>query len=177
MRKLLPVLFLLATTAFAGPVQWTGSGSNGHWYEKILGNFSWTQAQAYATARGGYLATITSAAENAFITSLLASGEMPFIGATDVVEEGTFRWADGPEGNQLLTYTNWRPLEPNNVNGNEHYAQIFHDGLWNDVPVTSQGGLMVEWDVEPVPEPSTMALFGAGILTMVFVSRRRAARS
>ena len=69
--------------AQAAPVQWTvASGGNGHWYEAISSpNTSWTAARAAAEARGGYLATITSAAENTFVAALVpdsGSAESPY---------------------------------------------------------------------------------------------------
>ena len=65
-------------------VQWTtASGGNGHYYELVLPadpseNYSWTQANAAASSMTdngsqGYLATVTSAAENAFLASQFQS--------------------------------------------------------------------------------------------------------
>ncbi|MCG8533051.1 MAG: hypothetical protein MI749_20680, partial [Desulfovibrionales bacterium] len=58
-------VFLLATTAQAAPVQWS---VNGHSYEFVNTGteLTWEAAQAAATGKGGYLATITSQAENTF---------------------------------------------------------------------------------------------------------------
>ena len=59
----------------AAPVQWTvGSGGNGHWYEFISTSVDWNTARANALASTflgmqGYLATITSLAENVFVTN------------------------------------------------------------------------------------------------------------
>lgn len=181
MKHLLSVLLLAATSAYAVPVQWTaGAGGNGHWYEKVLGSYTWAQAQAYASARGGYLATILSVGENAFITALLANGDMPFIGASDDGEPvGNFKWVGGPEASQALSYTNWRFGEPSNTNGNERYVQIVHandltNGQWNDINGGDQGGMIVEWDTEPIPEPSTATLLGAALVMAGLLRPRRA---
>ena len=50
-------------------VRWTGDGGNGHWYlvMRTPQLVSWDSARSFATNDGGYLATITSAAENAFV--------------------------------------------------------------------------------------------------------------
>ena len=67
----------LALTAHADvskEATWTlASGGNGHTYRVVAktGLISWDSANAAAQAAGGYLATITSAAENAFVLSLI----------------------------------------------------------------------------------------------------------
>src|SRR5688572_13335244 len=80
-----------ADDALAKPVQWSG---NGHLYELRYDpqGLSWMQAQLRASLLGcgWYLATITSAAENAFLTRLAGSrpevfdsdgGHGPWLGA------------------------------------------------------------------------------------------------
>jgi hypothetical protein len=75
---------------------------------------------------GGYLVTVTSAAENNFIFGLWPSG---WIGLTDEVNEGVWRWVTG----ETYSYTSWNPGEPNNA-GNEDYVQFVGGGKWNDLP-------------------------------------------
>lgn len=76
----------------------------GHFYRYIdkVGT-SWNSAKAEAESAAmiyyglkGYLATITSAAENDFIK--LKTKGVGWIGATDVAQEGEWRWVTGPEG-------------------------------------------------------------------------------
>src|SRR5688572_27850883 len=70
----------LLTVMFAAPcggetVEWRAvDGGNGHGYEAVLApqGISWTQARDAADALGGYLATITSAAENEFVYQQVA---------------------------------------------------------------------------------------------------------
>jgi hypothetical protein len=51
-------------------VQWT----NGHSYLAVLApGVSWDAAEAQCEAHGGYLVTITSAEENAFVFSLVSA--------------------------------------------------------------------------------------------------------
>ena len=55
-------------------VQWSSDvGGNDHFYEvvSVPSGISWYQANTSATSSGGYLATITSAAENSFVYSIL----------------------------------------------------------------------------------------------------------
>src|SRR5438874_12307891 len=65
----------IVLSASGQPVQWpVSAGGNGHSYEGILApnGITWGNAQNNATVRGGYLATITSAAENQFVYNLIA---------------------------------------------------------------------------------------------------------
>jgi hypothetical protein len=78
---------------------------------------------------GGYLVTVTSAAENNFIFNLWPSG---WIGLTDEVVEGQWRWVTG----ETFSWANWNGGEPNNSN-NEDYIQFVGGGKWNDLPNTS----------------------------------------
>jgi len=72
-RTLAVLAFVFAgSTARANLIQWSG---NGHWYEAIPASIAWTDAKAAAEAKGGYLATITSAAENTFVAGIVASSE------------------------------------------------------------------------------------------------------
>lgn len=58
-------------------VSWPiANGGNGHFYEAVVapGGISWSNASSVATNRDGYLATITSSSENAFVFSLVSTG-------------------------------------------------------------------------------------------------------
>jgi hypothetical protein len=48
----------------------TSGSFDGHTYEVYSDRVTWQDAQAYARARGGYLVSINSAAENAFVAGL-----------------------------------------------------------------------------------------------------------
>ncbi len=139
------------------------SASNGHFYEYVpySGN-SWTSAKNAAAAKvylnyPGYLATITSAAENDYIKQIL--GANAWIGASDdfnqinaatgaitynnqAAAEGKWHWITGPEaGTQFWNgadngssvpgqYANWNSGEPNNASGSqpEHMGIIYNTG-------------------------------------------------
>jgi len=102
---------------------------NGHSYYRSTSSMTWTNARAACDNMGGHLVTITSAAENTFVFNTWPSG---WIGFTDEVTEGQWRWVTG----ETVTYTNWNGGEPNNA-GNEDYAQFVSGGRWNDLPNTS----------------------------------------
>ena len=123
---------------------------NGHFYEFVSsGGIQWTAASTAAQTSSlyglqGYLATITSAAENAFIKDKLQGNG--WLGSNDVAIEGDWRWVDGPEAGNLFTYTNWNSGEPNNCCGGEDYLHMIGNagagplGTWNDLPLGGGGG-------------------------------------
>ena len=58
-------------------------------YKYVKGLFSYYEAQAGAAAQGGHLATITSAAENAFLAGLIAGQDLgAWLGGSDVRRRG-----------------------------------------------------------------------------------------
>jgi len=73
---------------------------NNHLYQFIAGSYTWNAAKTAAeglTLYGatGYLATITSSAENTFVSGRLTGDG--WIGGNDTVTEGTWKWVTGPE--------------------------------------------------------------------------------
>ena len=139
-----------------------GSGlynpDNGHFYEFVASpGITWSDAVTAASGRNlygkeGYLATITSASENAFVTDKVQG--LGWIGGKDItwggVRTGDWRWVTGPEGladggsgtqfytgyatgeNNTVTYDNWWSGEPNNGDSIEYVVHIF--GPVNTMP-------------------------------------------
>jgi VCBS repeat-containing protein len=129
----------------------------GHFYRYVpSAGISWTSARAQASAMGGHLANISSAAENSFIQNSVKPAVAAWIGASDAAQEGTWTWADGAEagqtfwlgngGGSAVTYANWWGTEPNG-GISENYGFIDHNGVWTDVPVTNFApqGFIVEF--------------------------------
>ena len=111
---------------------------NGHSYYRSTGSAFWTDARQACANMGGYLVTVTSAAENNFIFNLWPSG---WIGLTDEVVEGQWRWVTG----EPYSYSSWNPGEPNNA-GNEDYVQFVGAGRWNDLPNNQALPYVIEFD-------------------------------
>ena len=147
----------------ASVTQWSiADGGNGHWYEYISTGRAWDAARNDAEARGGYLATVTSLAENTFLNALYPSSAAPWMGgyqdktASNYVEPtGGWRWVTG----EAWSYTNWNSGEPNNGYGTEHYAQT--GTKWNDAAGSNTLPYLVEYDADP-----RIAYTGAATLTI-----------
>ena len=107
---------------------------------------SWADAASACAARGGHLATISSAEQNAFILSLGAADV--WLGFTDAATEGTYVWSSGQS-----TYTSWGTMQPDDAGGNEDCAVFLADGTWNDAPCGEVRGYICEDVRQRVPDP------------------------
>lgn len=134
---------------------------NGHLYKFISGSINWNSAKTAAEALteygvSGYLVTVTSSAENAFVAARL--GADGWVGASDSALEGDWKWVTGPEtgtsfwsgtsGGSAVSgrYSNWNPGEPNQA-GEEDCAQFYSSsGRWNDLSCGNNiGGYVAEF--------------------------------
>ncbi|NPA34048.1 MAG: C-type lectin domain-containing protein [Chlorobi bacterium] len=117
---------------------------NNHLYVLVMVNngnngVTWIRARELAAKYfDGYLATITSKAEQGFIwDSLLAHNSyQAWIGYTDAKTEGDWQWVTGEIGvtSNNNVFTNWAPGEPNDTLGGEDCAYFDgqNSGKWND---------------------------------------------
>jgi len=113
-----------------GAVEWPiSAGGNGHYYEAVLvpGGFTWYDAYAAAEAKGGYLATITSEAENEFVYNLVAGDDRywyydsygntqgPWLGGYQPEgssePDGGWAWVNG----EVFEYKDWAGGQPDNM--------------------------------------------------------------
>ncbi len=129
---------------------------NGHWYKVVKDATitSWDAALEYCTSKNGYLATISSAEENAFLYSYITQEgySSAYFGLTDTTAEGVWEWSNG----EPVTYTNWHKGEPNSQNSKEDYAMFYYkfsDGTWNDGTFGGGTAFICEWgEPDAIPE-------------------------
>ena len=167
----------LSVSATVNPSGYFYNPTNGHFYRPMSSGTSYTNARATAlntTFKGqqGYLVTITSADEDAFIFSNVPQSNIWFA-LTDEVTEGRWVIDAGPEkgtviktsngqftGNIVGQYNNWAPGEPNNYGFGEHYAVTKWNGSqWNDLPNNFSNPYVIEYGTWTNPDDQTFTDF------------------
>lgn len=118
---------------------------------------SWEEARRLCEERGGHLATISSAEENAEIFAYMRSQgvESAYFGLSDAASEGRWEWVTGEEPR----YTNWHSGEPNSENSREDYGMFFYkfpDGTWNDGDFGGDNWYICEWDLTEEQNPTEL---------------------
>ncbi|PZU93180.1 MAG: hypothetical protein DCE90_16740, partial [Pseudanabaena sp.] len=103
---------------------------------------TWQQAQVQAQSLGGNLVTIRDLTQNSWLVNTFGRSTSLWIGLTDEVTEGQFKWASG----ETTVFRNWFSGEPNNVGGNENYAtfNFGKPGQWNDLGDSEIRGGIIE---------------------------------
>ena len=172
----------ISVSATVNPVGYYYNPTNGHFYRPISTGNTYTGARAASlltTFKGetGYLVTITSADEDAFIFNNVPQSQIWFA-LTDEASEGQWRIDAGPEkgtliktsngqttGNIVGQYNNWAPGEPNN-SGNEDYAVTKWNGSqWNDLPNNFNNPYVIEYGTWTNPQDQTFTGFYAANTT------------
>jgi hypothetical protein len=172
----------IAVTATENPVGYFYLPSNGHFYRPISTGAFYTSAKAAAAAttfkgQTGYLVTITSADEDAFIYNNVPQSQIWFA-LSDAAQEGFWRIDAGPENGTLIKtangqftgnlagqYNNWASGEPNN-SGGEHYAVTKWNGSqWNDLPNNFSCPYVIEYGTWTDPANQTFTQFYTGFVT------------
>jgi gliding motility-associated-like protein len=112
---------------------------NGHYYYVYNTPTSWTQGELICRQNGGYLVCINDINENAFVSN--STNNNIWIGMFRDPVTCNFRWLDCLN----ITFTNWRPGEPNSGPCGEPYVQIirgcgFGLNTWNNLDNNSSNG-------------------------------------
>ena len=175
----------ISVTATVNPVGYYYNPINGHFYRPISTTATYDNAKALSasqTFKGqtGYLVTITSANEEAFIISNVPQTNIWFA-LTDRVQEGYWRIDAGPENGTLIKtqngltagniagqFNNWCVGEPNN-SGDEDFAVTKWGGgsCWNDLPGSASWSnpYIVEFGTWANPEQQTFTDFYSANVT------------
>lgn len=119
----------LGVPADAKPFNW-------RWYKVYLEKKSWHAARDKCKELGGQLVTVPDAGTWEFVKGLSLPTVWVWLGATDEVTEGAWKWVDG----QNIDFRGWPSGRPDNTGGNENYAAYKSSGSWNDVPKTGVMG-------------------------------------
>ena len=167
----------LSVASTVNPVGYFYNGVNGHFYRPIATGATYTNAKALSsqqTFKGqqGYLVTITSADEDAFIFANVPQASIWFA-LSDAASEARWTIDAGPENGTLIKinngqlngnipgqYNNWAPGEPND-SGNEDYAVTKWGGgsQWNDLPNNFNCAYVVEFGTWSNPDDQTFTEF------------------
>jgi hypothetical protein len=166
----------ISVSATVNPTGYFYNPSNGHFYRPISSGATYPNAKTLSsqqTFKGqqGYLVTITSPDEDAFIFNNVPQNQIWFA-LTDEVVEGQWRIDAGPENGTLIKtsngqfagniqgqYNNWAGGEPNN-SGNEDYAVTKWNGSqWNDLPAQFSCPYVIEFGTWTNPDDQTFTEF------------------
>lgn len=171
------------------PVPWpAGQGGNDHWYQAIWvpqPGLNWLSATTAATNAHGYLATVTSGAENSFVYALVQGDEFwfldaygngggPWLGAIQPAGSpepgGNWGWITG----EPFSYAGWEAHEPDNFLGNQDRIcyfgyQTLKSPFWDDRDTTSAvQGYVIEWNEAPFPPVITSPSNAHGLAGIYF---------
>jgi hypothetical protein len=116
-----------------------GGNFNGHYYYVYNSPTLWTEGELICRQNGGYLVCINDIVENNFVSNL--TNNNIWIGMFRDPTTCEFRWLDCMD----ITFTNWRPGEPNSGPCGEPYTQIirgcsFGLNTWNNLNDNSSNG-------------------------------------
>ena len=167
----------LSVAATVNPTGYYYNGVNGHFYKPVTTGTYYKTARANALAttfkgQQGYLVTITSADEDAFIQANVPQTNIWFA-ATDEVTDGTWVIDAGPEkgtimktsngplaGNIPGVYNNWANGEPNGYNHGEDYAVTKWNGnKWNDLYNQWNNPYVIEYGIWSNPDDANFTEF------------------
>ncbi len=122
-----------------------------------------------ATLNGvsSHLVTITSAAENAFVTGLLLNS---WISGNDIDTEGTYKYSGWPQSGSTLGFSAWSPGQPDNFN-NEDCAVLSETSPlpnnWNDLACSALRPYVIEYECAGLSVLTASGCQGQSMLTFM----------
>jgi len=136
--------------------QWTGPGSNGHWYALVQNGKAWDIARKYASDNGGHLVSITSQAEQNWIVANILSRVSPeakvWIGARapngSCTTPSAYYWTTS----EAFSYQAFITGEPSNAGecalAMRRTATASLNGRWESQALTAILRSIVEWEAD-----------------------------
>lgn len=110
------------------------------------GRKAYSAIRSFCKVRGGHLAVIGNADENAALYRMVSDAQVrsAFFAFTDQNQEGEWNWTDGSSD-----YSNWAEGLPDG-GSSQNYAQFFaaaQNGTWNDAQLGDESFWFIcEWD-------------------------------
>jgi len=136
------------------------------YYYCSAGKASWKAAERRARYIGGTLAVVESAEENQFISSRLIQ-RTAYVGLSDAIKEGDFRWIDGSSP----AYASWRDGAPS---GDGDFVEVDEFGDWYDGSGAVKREFVVEVkgcnNVEQIAGPTSGSTFRTGTTTVTYMA-------
>ncbi len=184
--SIVTITMLLTFSLFADPLwlaDWNWTDASGALHEYGVFDFpnrSWDLSRNQVDD-GWYLATITSAGEQAALVAGLRGIEGEYWLGGYQVNRGTdpadnWAWIIDEEWN----YRNWAPGEPNDAygsNSEQHLAAWSLWGtsewLWNDEGYLPNINGYIAERIQSVPEPATVSLCAIGLLALFSTGRKK----
>ena len=133
-------------------------------YVLVNKTLTWKEAKAEAESMGGHLATFNSEQEwDAMVAEVgltNISNDNIWLGATDEVEEGVWKWVTG----EPVTYNRWDEGQPDGKT-NQHYMLIWAatGARWDDMELNGYGNVALRYFLLELPStPSFTLTSGSG---------------
>lgn len=186
MRRSVLVAAVLVAMVDAGgnaaPLQWS---ANGHYYEFVTdtssSHINWEVANAGAAARSylgltGYLATLTSEAENDWVFTNVLNGSdiSAWFGGLKDNSATDWRWVTG----EAWSYTKWYPGQPDYAEAPPYpdFGLYYRgNGYWGDAGDAwpdRPNSYVVEYSAV-VPEPVSAVLGVLGLISIAGYGKQR----
>ena len=136
--------------------QWTGAGSNGHWYALIQNGKAWDVARKYASDNGAHLVTINSAEEQAWVVANILSRVSPeskvWIGGRapngSCTNPDAYYWVTS----EAFGYRAFITGEPSNAGecalAMRRTAVAGNNGRWESLALTVINKSIIEWEAD-----------------------------
>ena len=149
--KICKIFFVLALSALSAghpthcPANWNNLGNDGCFYfANEASAMSWADALKFCHEldNHAYLAEVKDAVTNARLAQLSGPYSQWWLGATDSLQEGDWKWM---RNGHSVSFSNWDSAQPDNFHGEEHCLELFANtgegykaGEWNDLHCNSR---------------------------------------